>query len=382
MFIAAKICDINLLFIHRVFSNLEQKEGCKVDTSTVYDLYTKEARIASITPLSQSSFGKIVHNTFSGVKNRSLYIRNLPQRKNVYVGITIKFNDKENAIQYLTTDGIQETATKNSFTLIDVTKLDQSLVSFTGDLVNGHRVTKDVTMHKITKVVTVIVAGKIVKTDSIPTVCNDVSTLDRILKLVKLMNISKGFHFSEDYGKNVPVEEWNNGGKRVRALTCSGVINKQSRSNMCLACRKKQSYLQELSLPKKEAKPHNEHSYSNTPIITKEPSPNPTDPANSETNEQPNSSVIEFMDVNDENTHHEIVTDCEEDDPTYSPSDEDSEMLNTSSTCDQDLDETVHKIIGSLCPSLEREEFVDLLKSQVGNTNLLDARLRRWSPRF
>jgi hypothetical protein len=79
----------------------------------------------------------------------------------------------------------------------------------------------------------------------------------------------------------------------------------------------------------------------------------------------------------EDNSDMDISFDSMNNDPTYLPSDEGADDESP-----KDLDQLVHKIIGSLCPSLETEQLVELLKSQVGNTNLCDPRLRRWDPRF
>jgi hypothetical protein len=178
-------------------------------------------------------------------------------------------------------------------------------------------------------------------------------------------------------------EDWN-GDRRVRALHCLGFINKQNRSDMCTVCRKKKEYLKELPVTKKDAKPTFDHSYSNTPCSLilkpsvqshKEPEPRQKDTQNGSPSTPMDSPS---KDIEDSSTSDmDISFDSMNNDPTYLPSDEGADDESP-----EDLDQLVHKIIGSLCPSLETEQFIDLIKSQVGNTNLSDPRLRRWDPRF
>ena len=165
-----------------MFSNLEPHQGYKVPTSSVYDVYKENAMAAGIEYLPQTSFGKIVNSTFPDIKKRSVYVRHHPQRENMYIGLDLKLNNKENVdstikVQDLNSPAAQQVLIGNGFILADDNDHQKTMVFFTGELVNGLRITKDVMLNKKTNAVSVTFAGKSVEIGTIPSDCKNISTL-------------------------------------------------------------------------------------------------------------------------------------------------------------------------------------------------------------
>lgn len=299
----------------------------------------------------------------------------------MYIGLEFKETSKENisAVSMFGKEA-QEAYSLESFHLADNTLNSFSLINFTGDLVNGHRVTKEVSVCKISKKLTIKVAGKYVKNlvCNIPTTCEDFYVLKDVLKIIRTMSMCKGYAGNKT---DISTENWGDS-PRVRALKCTGLISSQNRTSLCLKCRKKETYRKSLLEPKVH-KEHAEHSYSLfTPIKM---------PMASVSNIVQTPECMEERDTDADTTlgtDNAYISDSETDlvnDPTYSPSDEDDEEhVSSSATISEENFKLISDLLSVMCPSLANDatDFLILLKSQIANSEKSETRLRRWDPRF
>ena len=370
----------NLGCVYRVFKNLQSGPKWQVPTVDVYSRYAEDAATEDATPLAQASFGRVVKTIFPGVLNRSLYQKGLEGRKNVYIGIELVSNNKENIQNHdIFSFEAQKEYAKSNFHLAENKPDCFSLILFTGDTVNGHRITKEVSINKTTKALSIKVAGKNVKnsTCNVPATCQDIHGLTQILSIIKSMSMCKGFLVDKADSHS---EFWGDG-HRVKAENCLGLFSNQNKAKICLRCRKRQSYLRskiearvpdlQIKYPLAIDKPDAGHLTSSIPQV---------DTASL-------SDEISLDELSETDSEPSARFDADpEYDPMYEPSEDDGEDDDNeyveSKKVSEDSFNVIRDMIESLCPSLANGEFIELLRSQVGNAEKSDSRRRRWEPRL